>query len=111
MKKTAKIFSVLILISFALAIVTPALAIQDPEKPAGVPEGLLNIINKISSAILFLVGTIAVLFIIIGGFQYITSAGNPDSIERAKTTILYAIIGIIACLLAYAVVQYIVGKF
>ncbi len=76
----------------------------------GPPEGadLTHLIAYIARVILYLIGVIAVLFLIIGGFQYITSAGNPDSIEKAKTTILYAIVGIIACLLAYAVVTYIV---
>ncbi len=111
MKKNSKMFSVIILILLVSIIATPALAIKDPEKPEGVPSGLLNIINSISEAILYVVGTIAVLFIIIGGFQYITSAGNPDAIEKAKNTILYAVIGIIIALLAYAIVKYIVGEF
>ncbi len=50
----------------------------------------------------------AVLFIIIGGFQYITSAGNPENVSKAKNTILYAIIGIIVTLLSYAIVKFII---
>lgn len=72
-----------------------------------------GIITKISNTLLLLVGVVAVLFLIIGGFQYITSAGNPESVGKAKNTILYAIIGIGAVLLSYAAVQFIltnIGK-
>lgn len=120
MKKISKIILTLVLISLVLAAATPVLAqIDQPYYPGGIPKFLIKdpqtgeegAIVKISKAILYIVATIAVLFLIIGGFQYITSAGNPDAIEKAKSTILYAIIGVIACLLAYAVVKYIIGKF
>lgn len=71
---------------------------------------LLSLIEKITNAILGLVGVVAVLFLIIGGFQYIVSAGNPEAIEKAKNTILYAIIGIVVCLLSYAVVSFIIAQ-
>lgn len=81
-------------------------------KPSRAPDGnLLELITLISNTILLLVGVVAVLFLIIGGFQYITSAGNPESISKAKTTILYAIIGIIITLIAWAVVTFIIGSF
>ncbi len=109
MQKISKMLPVVILILLVLTIATtPALAIQGPENPGGVPGTLLSAINTISKAILYIVGTVAVLFLIIGGFQYITSAGNPDGIEKAKATILYAIIGIIVALLAYSIIRYII---
>lgn len=110
MKKISKIILALFLISLILTIATPTLAIDPPDDPGGVPTGLIDAISKISSAILFVIATVAVLFLIIGGFQYITSAGNPDAIEKAKNTILYAVIGILASLLAYAVVQFIISQ-
>lgn len=95
---------------------SPALAIPPPENPGGVPENLLGdptagttgVITQISSALLMLIGVVAVLFLIIGGFQYITSAGNPDNIAKAKNTILYGVIGIVFVLLAYAIVQFVI---
>jgi TRAP-type C4-dicarboxylate transport system permease small subunit len=73
-------------------------------------KSLPNMIAFIAKIILLIVATIAVLFLIIGGFQYITSAGNPDAIEKAKATILYAIIGIVVCIIAYTAVHWIVAK-
>ncbi len=69
---------------------------------------LLSLVIKV---LLGLVGTVAVLFIIIGGIQYVTSAGNPDSVGRAKNTILYAVIGVIVAIIAYAAVNFIIKNF
>ena len=68
----------------------------------------------IASIIKFLLGlitSVAVLFVIIGGFQYMTSAGNPDQIQKAKSTIKYSIIGLVIIILSYAIVKYIPAQF
>jgi Type IV secretion system pilin len=48
---------------------------------------------------------IAILFLIIGGFFYITSAGNEETAEKGKGTALNAIIGIVIIILSYVVVN------
>ena len=66
---------------------------------------LKNAINLIINTILGLVGTVALLFLIIGGYQYITSAGNPDQLQKAKTTLLYSIIGLAIAILAFIIIN------
>lgn len=48
---------------------------------------------------------IAVLFLIIGGFWYITSAGNEETAEKGKNTAINAIIGIVIIILSYVIVN------
>jgi len=48
---------------------------------------------------------VAILFLIIGGFFYITSAGNEETAEKGKGTALNAIIGIVIIILSYVVVN------
>jgi hypothetical protein len=48
---------------------------------------------------------IAVLFLIIGGFWYITSAGNEETAEKGKNTAVNAIIGIVIIVLSYVIVN------
>lgn len=60
---------------------------------------------------LSLVSTVAVLYLVIGGFQYIMSSGNPDNVGKAKNTILYAIIGLLLAILSFAIVSFIISKF
>ena len=53
---------------------------------------------------LYFAGSIAVIFLIVGGYQYITSRGNEEAMERAKRTIGAAILGIVLVVMAYAIV-------
>lgn len=57
-----------------------------------------------------IVGLLAVIFIIVGGFQYITSSGDAAKATKAKNTILYAVIGLVIALLAYAIVNFVIEK-
>ena len=63
-------------------------------------KGLINIFSAI-------IGIVAVLMIIFGGFRYITSGGNDTSVTSAKNTILYAIIGLIIVALAQLLVHFV----
>ncbi len=59
---------------------------------------------------LFAAGLLAVIMIIVGGFQYITSSGNPQATARAKSTITYAIIGLLIAIFAFAIVNFIIER-
>ena len=48
---------------------------------------------------------IAVLFLIIGGFWYITSGGNEETAEKGRNTAINAIIGIVIIILSYVIVN------
>ena len=69
----------------------------------------LALLSSIINWILGLVGTIAVLMLIWGGFSYLTSAGNSEVTKKAKQTITYSIIGIIIIALSYTLVNFITG--
>ena len=47
--------------------------------------------------------------LIIGGIRYIVSGGDSKKVTDAKNTILYAIIGLIICFLAYAIVNFVIA--
>lgn len=62
-------------------------------------------IMKIINIALGLAGLIAVLFLLIGGFRYITSAGNEEVAEQAKKIIINAVIGIVVIILSFVIVR------
>ena len=64
------------------------------------------IINILS----IIIGFVAVVMIIIGGFRYITSGGSTERVSGAKNTILYGIIGLIIVALAQVIVQFVLSK-
>lgn len=69
-----------------------------------------SFINRIKSYLLGFVGALAVLFIIIGGFQMVTSSGEPKKLETAKKTLTYAIIGLLVVILAQALFMLLTGS-
>lgn len=105
---------------FGTAITIPAFSVVDcstippaAQEAAGcsnsntnaIPDILTNILNSI----ILISGLIAVIFIIIGGVKYMTSTGDAGKVKQAKDTILYAVIGLIICALAFAIVNWTIG--
>lgn len=69
------------------------------------------LIGKITDILLFVLGAIAVIMIVVGGIRYAVSGGDSSAITSAKNTILYAVIGLVVALLAYAIVHFVVKAF
>lgn len=80
------------------------------QQPTGTGGDLFSIFQTIANILLILIGAVAVIMLIIGGFRYVTSAGDSSAIEGAKNTILYAIIGIVVAFLAYAAVDFLIDQ-
>lgn len=82
-----------------------AMAQQKPSVPNPVNENdLANVLFNVVNALLLFAGAVAVLFLIIGGFRYVVSTGNPDQVDAAKRTILYAVLGLIIIFIAFVLV-------
>jgi len=60
---------------------------------------------RILNALLGIAGIVAVLFMIIGGFQYIVSRGNEEQAEAGKRTVSYAVLGVVIIVLSYVIVN------
>ena len=70
---------------------------------------LSTIAAKIVNIFSIVVGIVAVLMIIYGGFKYITSGGDTGNVSSAKNTLIYAIIGLIIVALAQIIVHYVIN--
>lgn len=68
-----------------------------------------EIIGKVVNIFSVVVGIIAVIMIIVGGFKYITSGGESNNVSSAKNTILFAIVGLIIVGLAQLIVHFVLG--
>ena len=78
---------------------------QNAAAGASVPTIIKNVVN----ALLYVIGALSVIMLIWGGIRYTTSAGNSSSVQAAKNTILYAIIGLVVALLAFAIVNWVIN--
>ncbi len=79
----------------------------NPEQCSG--DDLNTIVRTIINTVIFVVGMLAVVMIILGGVSYATSQGDPNKVNKAKSTIMYGIIGLVICLLAFAIVNFVVS--
>ena len=70
---------------------------------------LNDVIKTIINSIIFVVGMVAVIMIILGGVSYATSQGDTTKVKKGKDTILYGIIGLVIAVLAFAIVNFILG--
>lgn len=69
-----------------------------------------ELIRKIINIISVIVGVVAVIMIIYGGFRYITSGGSAEKVTAAKNTILYGLIGLIIVALAQIIVRFVLSN-
>lgn len=122
MKQSLKLFTSFVIASITLVALNAAQSyalgtISDGANSArgtqqpGNLFGDTGVFSTISSVLLFIVGAIAVIMIIIGGLRYVISGGDATQVQAAKNTILYALVGIIIAILAYAAVNFVIGSF
>lgn len=77
----------------------------------GSGEGTLNdLLAKVINIFSAVVGVIAVLMIIVGGLRYITSGGDSGKVSAAKTTIIYALVGLVVVALAQLIVHFVLNQ-
>jgi uncharacterized membrane protein YuzA (DUF378 family) len=69
-----------------------------------------NLLGTIISILSIVVGIIAVIMIIVGGLKFITSGGEASKTASARSTIIYAIIGIAVAVLAQLLVHFVLNK-
>ncbi len=69
------------------------------------------LIQAIVGILLFVIGVISVIMIIVGGIRFNLSGGDPSQVKSARETIIYAVVGLVISLLAFAIVKFIVGWF
>lgn len=73
-------------------------------------NSLYTLAARIVNIFSVIVGIIAVIMIIYGGFKYITSGGDSGNVSGAKNTLIYAIVGLIIVALAQFIVHFVLGQ-
>lgn len=96
-------------------VTASALTLQEGAQAAqcdGCPSNLFGdagVFRQVTNTILYIVGIIAVIMLIIGGIRYVVSGGDSKKVTDAKNTVLYAIIGLVICFLAFAIVNFVIN--
>ena len=117
-----KIFRSLILSLSSFALVAPVLATEtDPhgdgvntdcvingENPAQIC-GIASILDGVMDIVFPVAGVVCLVFIIIGGYMWIASAGDPAKVKQAQGTLTWAIIGLVFVLIVRLIVSAVLG--
>ena len=123
MKKIVTVgVSIIITTMLALTITgLPALALGEggfaegveAARGNGVPTNLWNgdssLVRRVINFMLIGIAVVSVVMLIFGGFRYVISGGKKESVTNAKNTILYAIVGLLVSVFAYAIINFILG--
>lgn len=77
----------------------------------GDTTGAADIVKDLINLLLWAIGVLAVIMIIHSGLKYVTSRGDAAGVKSAKDTLLYAVIGLVVAILAFAIVNFVIGQF
>ena len=73
-------------------------------------DTLTDNLRNVFTIIFSVMGIVAVIVIILGGFYFLTSTGDPAKIKKGKDTILWVIVGFVVVLFSFAVVNFILNS-
>lgn len=71
--------------------------------------GSNGVVTLIINILLFIIGILCVIMIVFGGIRYTTSTGDKNRVDGAKNTIIYAVVGLVVAIVAYALVNWVFG--
>jgi len=69
-----------------------------------------KLIGQIINSLLGIVGSLALLMFIWGGFQWMTAAGNDEKVSKGKRTLVWAALGMVVIFSSYALVSYLINN-
>lgn len=112
------ILATIVLAMFALSLSSAQAALTDPSL------GLTNFAQqsqlgnqplpqttaKIINAFISILGVVAVVIILIGGFKWMTSGGAEEKVGEARQLIMAGIIGLVIVLAAYAIARFVIDQ-
>lgn len=93
-------------VALGLPLLLPSIALAQSAGDVGQVE---SFIRNVIQAIAGLAGLIATGFFVVGGFGYITSSGNPETLERSKRTLIFSGVGLAITIGAFVLSNIVTG--
>ena len=94
--------------ALALTMAAPLVASAQFQTPSGtgLPSGsIMGIVTNGMNWLLIMVGILGVIGFVIAGILYLTAAGDEGQIDKAKTAMIYSIVGVVVALLGVVILQ------
>ena len=96
-KQDFKVFALTVALGVPLILAHPAFA------DSGSVGQVETFIRSVIKVIAGLSGLVATAFFVVGGYQYITSSGNPEHLDKAKRTLIHSAVGLSIVIAAFVI--------
>jgi hypothetical protein len=96
-----KFLPILVLTTLALPMIALAQHHALPPLPENVD--LFNMLAQVANYLFWILLAVSIIVIVYAGILFVTASGNTEQVEKARGIILYAVVGIIVAMLAYAI--------
>jgi len=73
-------------------------------------DPIVDKLQDIAKIIAFIAGAAAIILILVGSLQYITSNGDSNKIKGARDTVIYSLIGLVVVFLAATIIEFVLNK-
>lgn len=124
MKRIKLVAALLVVAVLGVAVLAPVASVGALDPLAGVcdsgtagtvcdnqDENAEDLIGVLVNTLLFIVGTLAVVMIIVSGIFYVISSGDAGKVAKAKNTLMYSIVGLVIALIAFVLVNWVFKLF
>ena len=100
---------IIILTAFLVLVTFPAIAISVEEGGITTVEGIFDVIGKVTNYFFTALIVLAVIFIILAGFTFLTASGDPVKLSKAKNQLLWALVAVAIGALSRGLVEIVKG--
>jgi hypothetical protein len=66
-----------------------------------------SLVKTVIDIISWIVGIVSIIMVVFGGFRYVTSGGDSTATSSARSTILYALVGLVVAVMAQVLVHFV----
>jgi hypothetical protein len=67
-------------------------------------NGIVSFISRIAQFLTFIAAAVAVIYMVWGGYNFITANGDEEKVKKGKDTLIYASVGLVVTIVAYTIV-------
>jgi len=93
---------------FAVCAKEPETAICQDRNTTQNP--VIRIIRIAANIVAFLTGIAAVIMIVLSGFVFVTSGGNPERTSNARRRLIYSLVGLIVVALSWTIITFLLNR-
>ena len=90
-------------------LVNPVFAQTDPADPPKLAENIQPIVDKILDYLFPIAVLLSFIFIIVGGYMWIISGGDPGRAKQAQGTLTWAILGLVIVLVIFGILSILIN--